>query len=328
MASWQNYLLKQGIRLNRFASKFKNQSIAEERISMEKSVGISLLKAKLKYPNVSFEPVNIDSLKAEWIRPKKTQTDKYILYLHGGGYRLGSCETHRGLCAELLNKSDVNILIIEYGLAPERPYPAGLNDCLDAYNYLLSITNNPDKIIVGGDSAGGCLALGMLLKLKNLSIQQPKAVFCFSPATDLTRQGESFISNKSSDVLLDFKTMVTWKDEYLNGHSETDPFASALFGDLSGLPPILIHVSSAELLYDDSVRFIDKAIESNVRVTYRIWHDLQHVWQLFFDFLPEARESLEEVNSFINSEFELSYLESGVRNQSTEVSLTEPMIAQ
>ncbi|MFC2082376.1 alpha/beta hydrolase, partial [Bacteroidota bacterium] len=245
------------------------------------------------------DPVKIGELNTEWMIPPGASKDKVILYFHGGGLVLGSIKAHRGIVAKFVKGSGVPALLFDYGLAPEHPYPEGLNDSIAAYKYLLAEGIKPSNIIFGGDSGGGCLLFAALLALKEKGIPLPAAAFALSPWTDLTNSGESWKTNAEADRL-------TWKDAqtifskfYTGDNDPKDPLISPLFGNLKNFRPLLIFAGSDEAMRDDSTRFAEKAEKAGVDVTLVIGDGLFHCYPACAPLFPEAVEAMEQINRFI-----------------------------
>lgn len=254
---------------------------------------------------------DINGIPAELLSPKDKQSEKIILYLHGGGYLYCSINTHRGLASQIAQRTKIPVIIIDYRKAPENKFPTALDDAHYAYKWL--ITNQsylPENVIIGGDSAGGGLSMATLLKLKELEVSLPKAVFLMSPWVDLTCSGETMETKKEEDVILDSETLKSWANEYLGEVGPQNPYASPLFGDLSNLPPIYIQVGTAEILYSDAIRLYEKLKEQENMVEIDIWDQMVHVFQLFGamkfigKFLPEPKEALANIQTFIEKVYE------------------------
>lgn len=250
--------------------------------------------------NFELIPVRIGDLSAEWMRPNDAPKDKSILYFHGGGLVLGSIKAHRAIVAKFVKGCGIGALVFDYALAPEQPYPAALNDSVAAYNYLLDQGIKPANIIFMGDSGGGNLVFTTMLALKEKDIPLPAAAVALSPWTDLTNSGESYTTNAKVDSLTWKKAQTIFATYYAGENDPTNPLISPLFGDLSGLPPLLIYVGGNELMRDDSTRFAEKAQAAGVDVTLRIGEGLFHCYPACAPIFPEATQALEEISSFIN----------------------------
>ena len=236
--------------------------------------------------------VEIDGLKIERISSKTLTRTRALLYFHGGGYVLGASPGHRDLAAALAEMADLAVYLVDYRLAPEHPFPAAVDDALQAYQWLLEQGFESSQIILGGDSAGGGLAVSTLLNLKNLGLAAPAAAMLLSPWLDLSLSGASVETNEHADVVLSKSVLVAWADHYLQGRDALAPLASPIYGDLVGLPPVLVHVGSTEILRSDSEDLVDRIIEHDGSAVLKVWDDLPHVFQVLSGRLPEAKASL------------------------------------
>ena len=236
--------------------------------------------------------VEIDGLKIERISSKSSTRTRALLYFHGGGYVLGASPGHRDLAAALAEMADLAVYLVDYRLAPEHPFPAAVDDALQAYQWLLEQGFESSQIILGGDSAGGGLAVSTLLNLKNLGLAAPAAAMLLSPWLDLSLSGASVETNEHADVVLSKSVLVAWADQYLQGRDALAPLASPIYGDLVGLPPVLVHVGSTEILRSDSEDLVDRIIEHDGSAVLKVWDDLPHVFQVLSGRLPEAKASL------------------------------------
>lgn len=260
---------------------------------------------------VNFKPIilrhhdSFRSLDGEAIIPNRpVNTSQIILYLHGGGYTLGSSHTHRSLVGKIVKNTNRLAIVPEYRKAPENPYPAALEDAVFSYMALLDRGKKPEDIILIGDSAGGGLVLAAQLKFREKNLPMPAASVCLSPWVDLAATGESIERNHKNDPLVDKKKMKLWAGYYAGEFPLTDPFISPLYADLSGLPPMLIQASSGEMLYDDSVRLAQKAKDAGVEVTLQTWEGLMHWWHIFQRAIPEANEAIAKISAFMMHFFE------------------------
>jgi acetyl esterase/lipase len=246
---------------------------------------------------VTLTPVRLDGVPAEWIYPKNMSPQSIILYLHGGGWTLGWSNTGRWMLAYLCQAAQSRALAVDYRLAPEYPFPAALEDCLTAYHWLLSNGISPQKIVIAGDSAGGNLALSTLLALRDAGEPMPAAVVCISAVTDLACTGESFHTKK--DPLLTTSFVKTMVRHYIGDQDPCLPLISPYYANLSSFPPILIHVGEDEILLSDAVHLADHARDAGVDVQLVIWPKMWHVWHTFVPILPEARQAVNEIGTFI-----------------------------
>jgi len=220
-----------------------------------------------------------------------------LLYLHGGGYIACSPRTHRSITGAYAVRG-LRVFVPEYRLAPEHPFPAAVDDALAVYKAMLGSGVPSGSLAIGGDSAGGGLALALLLAAKAAQLPMPACAILFSPWTDLACTGDLLRTNRRRDAMLIAGRLTEGADLYLNGADRRHPLASPLFGDLSGLPPLLIQVGDTEILLDDSSRLADRAAAAGVDVTLNVWPNLPHVWQVSQAFLPEARQALDEAAAF------------------------------
>ena len=229
--------------------------------------------------------------KALVVEPKGQTPDRVILYFHGGGYVFGAPETHSAMLAVMAKRAGARAILPLYPLAPEHPFPAALDHAVAAYEACLA-QFPASKIVIGGDSAGGGLALAVLARVLADGGERPAGVFAFSPLTDLTLSGDSHADNDASEVVLAPGRVATAAASYLGDVAQDHPFASPLFAEFTGAPPVWITVGSTEILRDDSRRMAERLREQGVEVTYIEEDDLPHVWPLFHNILPEARRTL------------------------------------
>jgi len=224
--------------------------------------------------------------------------DGVILYLHGGGYIVGSARTGANLAAPLSRRSGVPAVSLDYRLAPEHPFPAGVHDAVAAYRELVESGQN---IVIAGDSAGGGLALATLLGARAEGLPQPAGAVLFSPWTDVALTGASIDARGDFDPLFDRPRMAESAGLYLGGADPHNELASPVFADLKGLPPLLVQVGSAEVLLDDALRLVARAAEQEVDVSLDVVAGAPHVYQYFGGLLPEADEALDHAATFIKN---------------------------
>ena len=243
----------------------------------------------------------IAGVPVERIRPTEP-TGQVVLYIHGGAFIVCSPRTHRGITRPLARYSGCEVIAVEYRIAPEHRYPAAVNDVLDVYRDLLN-TLPAHQICLAGDSAGGNLVLALLHAAQEEGLPMPVSAVCLSPWTDLTGGGESIRSNIASDAYLPGERMHELAMLYLDGAYIREPTASPLFGDLTGFPPLLLHVGSTEILLDDSLRLVARARKYGVEAHLRIWPRLPHVFHAFSSHLPVAHIALKEIADFMLGQF-------------------------
>lgn len=221
-----------------------------------------------------------------------------VLYLHGGGYVACSARTHRPITGGFARRG-LAVFAANYRLAPEHPYPAAVDDGVAAWRGLVEQGHDPARLAIAGDSAGGGLALAVALRLRDAGLALPARLVLFSPWTDLAGTGASALLNDGADPMIIGSRIGEGARYYLAGTDPRDPFASPLYADLAGLPPVLIHVGEREVLRDDSVRLDEKARAAGVASVLRVWPVVPHVWPIFSAFLPEGRYALDESAAFI-----------------------------
>lgn len=244
-------------------------------------------------------PHRIDALD---VVPANLQDDTVLLYIHGGGFVFGSPRTHAAMAAQLGHRLQARVVLPRYRLAPEAPFPAAFDDVRLAWDALCASGVRPERIMIGGDSAGGALALSLLGQLVADRAALPAGVFCFSPLTDMSHSGESFRANARREALLPASRAGDMGQMYLGGHSVDDPRVSPLKADYVGAPPVWITVGDTEILHDDARRMAARLQEAGVHATLRERTDLPHVWPIFHNVLPEGRETLDEVAGWIRQQ--------------------------
>jgi acetyl esterase/lipase len=248
--------------------------------------------------NVTREALSADGVPCEWITPKNSMTDQVLLYLHGGGFVLGLTPPHLHMVAHLARKMGIRALMVDYRLAPEYPFPAALDDCVTAYRWLVKQGISAQNIVVAGDSAGGNLTITSLMKLRDDGDPLPAAAACLSPATDITNKDHAHQEFK--DPLLPPKATRFYTKSYVGHNDARDPLISPVFGDLHGLPPLLIHVGEDEILRDDAVRIASLAKSEGIDVRLEIYPRMWHVWQINLE-LPQAIQSLDDISQFLKA---------------------------
>jgi acetyl esterase/lipase len=255
-----------------------------------------------KFPaDLRVTPVAIGDLHAEWIRAEQSPRDAALLYFHGGGYVIGSSQSHRQFVAKYVKGSGVAAFVPDYRLAPEHPFPAALDDAVVAYRYLLDEGISPANIVVGGDSAGGGLCLATLLALRDQGLPLPSGTVALSPWTDLANTGESLRTNAAVDTLTWAESWTVFSKYYVGDQDPRRPWISPLYGDLHGLPPLLLYVGGDELLRDDATRFAAKAQAAGVDVTLHVGEGLFHCYPVCAPLFPEATQAMDAISAFIQA---------------------------
>ena len=247
--------------------------------------------------SVHITPANLNGIPGEWVE-SSSSADVVLLYLHGGGYFGCSAETHRPITVWFALHG-FRVFAPNYRLAPENPFPAAVDDAVAAYRGLLAGGHSPQRLVVAGDSAGGGLVLSLMLALRSADTPLPAAAALFSPWTDLAATGESIRTNVRHCAMFNGADIGPSARYYLGNADPRNPLASPLYADLTGLPPLLIHVGADECLRDDSTRVAEKARAAGVAVELKVWPVVPHAWQLAVQILPEARQSLQESSEFL-----------------------------
>ena len=251
--------------------------------------------------DVTVEPIIVNGVKAEWTSTPAADASTAILYLHGGGYAICSLDSHRHLVAEIGRACSARTLAIDYRLAPEHPFPAPIEDTVAAYRFLLDSGLKPNRIALAGDSAGGGLAVGALLAIREAGLPLPACAWCISPWVDMEALGHSFIDRSTTDPTVQRANIMMMAEWYLAGADPRHPHASPIHGDLTGLPPLLIQVGAAETLLDDSIVLARKAGIADVIVDLQIWPEMIHIWHLYFPVLTAARRAIASGGSFVRN---------------------------
>jgi monoterpene epsilon-lactone hydrolase len=252
-------------------------------------------------PDVSIEPVTVPDRPAEWLRPSGARTDAAVLYLHGGGYVIGSPRSHRHLAAAIARAAGTTGLLVDYRLAPEHPFPAAVDDALAAYQWLLGRGLAPGRVVVAGDSAGGGLTVALLLGLRDRGLPPPAAGVCISPWVDLTCSGATYATKAAVDPIVTRQSTTAMAQAYAGAHDLKAPLLSPLYADLRGLPPLLVQVGSDEVLLDDALGLAERARAAGVDVTVEEWPAMIHVWHWFLPMLTEAERAIGVVGEFVRT---------------------------
>ncbi len=275
-------------------------TIAEQREALDAMAATSLAPE-----GVSVEPVTLAGRSGEWLAPEAVTADGVVLYLHGGGYCIGSLGSHRGLGSRLAMAAGCPVVTLDYRLAPEHPFPAAVDDATGAYRDLLAIGAAPEQIAIAGDSAGGGLTVATLLALRAAGVPLPAAAVCLSPWADLTQSSPAYPRIGGRDPMVSKSGLDLMAEAYLAGTDPRTELVSPLFAeDLGGLPPMRIEVGESEVLIDDSVRLTDRLREAGVDVSLTVWPEMIHVFQAFpGSVIPEADQSIAAMGSFLGGVF-------------------------
>jgi|TARA_B100000809_G_scaffold228805_1_gene242040 acetyl esterase/lipase len=249
--------------------------------------------------DIETERVGVNGVPAEWIWAPESQENRVILYLHGGGYLFGSVRTHRVMLAHMARAAKARVLALDYRLAPEIPFPAPVEDSVAAYRWLQDQGISPQKIVLGGDSAGGGLVVAALVALRSVGEPMAAAGVCISAWADMESTGQSMTTNAEADPSVSKERLLKIAKVYLAGKDPRAPLASPVHADLTGLPPLLLQVGSIEVLLDDSTMLKTRAKEAGVSVEMEVWDDMPHVWHHYAPILPEARKAIGKIGEFV-----------------------------
>ncbi len=239
----------------------------------------------------------------EWNRPEGGREDRLIIYYHGGGFLFGSSRSHRALTSHLAQLAAIPVLSVDYRLAPEHPAPAAHDDCFNAYCWALEQGFAPSAIALAGDSAGGNMALSTAVRARETGVPVPGCVVMMSPALDLAGDGTSH-TTLANAPLLNKGLIDLFNRVYVGEGDLRDPQVTPFYSDMSGLPPVLIHVGSNEMLVDDSVTIARRIGQAGSPVELKIWQDMVHCWQLYGPMLEESMQSIEEIAEFVKRHIE------------------------
>jgi acetyl esterase/lipase len=251
--------------------------------------------------DVKCESVSAGGVKAEWVTAPGADAGRAVLYLHGGGYVIGSINTHRDLAARISRAAKARVLLIDYRLAPEHPFPAAVEDSVAAYRYMLDQGLKASRIVVSGDSAGGGLTVATLVAIRDAKLPTPAGGACLSPWTDLEGLGDSMKTKADVDPMVNKEALLEMAAHYLADQNPRNPLAAPLYADLAGLPPLLIQVGTAETLLDDSTRLAERARKAGVKVTFEPWEDMIHVFQVFAPMLEEGQQAIDKIGEFVRA---------------------------
>jgi acetyl esterase/lipase len=255
--------------------------------------------------DVVVERADANGVRAEWVRAAGARPDSVVLYLHGGGYIVGSPLSHRHLVAELGRAAEAAALSLDYRLAPEHPFPAAVEDAVTAYAWLLDQGISPNRIVIAGDSAGGGLTVATMLLLRDRGIALPAGGVCISPWADLTISAESYKTKADVDPMLNKDQLMMMAAAYLAGADPRSPLASPIFADLKGLSPLLIQVGTDEIILDDSLVLAERAKEAGVACTLEVSEEMIHVWHFFYPLVRQGREAIARIGEFVRKEFQI-----------------------
>lgn len=252
-------------------------------------------------PGAKCEKVDAGGVPAEWVMAPGCDPGRAVLYLHGGGYAIGSINTHRRLAYDISAASGARVLVIDYRLAPEHPFPAAIDDAAQAWRWLLGQGLSTNRMAIAGDSAGGGLTIATLVNLRDQKLGLPGCAVAISPWVDLEGMGTSMTARAAQDPMVQKDGLLWMAGMYLGGKDVRTPLAAPLHAELAGLPPVLVQVGTAETLFDDSTRIAERLHAAGVDVRLSAWPNMLHVFPLFAPILSEGRDGCLEAGAFIRN---------------------------
>jgi acetyl esterase/lipase len=287
-------------RIIRFVSKqlFKRVS-PDSNVKAVRRLFEKVQARKRMAKGVEMRPATIEGVECEWLIPEGCEDAPILYYLHGGAYLMGSPATHRQMLSFIARESGVRALLPDYALAPENPFPGGLNDCLTVYRGLLAAGANASHILIGGDSAGGGMTMATLLSLRDAGDAMPVAAVLLSPWLDLKAGGESMKTRAAKDPWFRPDDMVDIARKYSPEGDLGYPLLSPVYADATGLPDTLIQVGDHEILLSDSTRLSDNIVAAGGKVTLQVWPEMWHVFQFFVRQMPESKRAIGDIANFI-----------------------------
>jgi epsilon-lactone hydrolase len=280
----------------KLASRVRSDDYRQRRKDMD--AGFSQYRIA---PDVTVEPVTANGVRAEWTSTLQDDRDAALLYVHGGGYVIGSLDSHRHVVSEAGRAAKAWALALDYRLAPEHPFPAAVEDAVSGYRYLLSRGIRPAHIAIAGDSAGGGLVVAAMLAIRDAGLAQPACGWCISPWVDMEGIGESMSSKAEADPMVQKAGLLEMAGLYLGGADPRSPLAAPIYADLRGLAPLLIQVGAAETLLDDAIRLAKVAGAADVRVDLQVWPEMVHVWHLFHPELKAGLRAIEAGGAYVRA---------------------------
>ena len=290
--------LEQVIELLTSRERPENPTIEDSRAGFEK-----LARVVGGSTPASVRQVDAGGVPSELVSAEGASSDTVTLYLHGGGYVIGSPRTHREFARRLSAASQAQVLVIDYRLAPEDPFPAPVEDAVSAYRWLLDEGYAPEKLSIAGDSAGGGLTAATLVSIRDQGLPLPACGACLSPWVDMEGLGDSMTTRADRDPMVQKEGLVAMAGVYLADADPRSPLAAPMYADLSGLPPLLIQVGGSETLFDDAIRLDEKARAAGVETTFEEWEDMIHVWHIFAPMLDEGQEAIQRMAEFMRDKW-------------------------
>jgi monoterpene epsilon-lactone hydrolase len=269
------------------AKRVRSDDIAQRRRDIDARGLAYRLPADIKA-----EPVAANGVRSEWTSSPDADPSRVVLYFHGGGYVIGSLDSHRHMVAEIGRAARARTLAIDYRLAPEHPFPAAVDDAIDAYRFLLSRGVQPRGITIAGDSAGGGLVVAAMVAIREAGLPQPACGWPISPWVDMEAIGGSMSSKAATDPTVQQAGILDMAKLYLKDANPRSPLAAPIYADLRGLAPLLIQVGAAETLLDDAIRLAQVAGAADVAVNLQVWPEMIHVWHIYYPELAAGRRAI------------------------------------
>jgi acetyl esterase/lipase len=282
--------------LKAIVEQMKNQPLAGSLEEMRSGMEAASAPAP---DDVMVTPADADGVPGEWVAAPNADVG-VVLYLHGGGYVIGSPRTHREMASRISRASAARLLVIDYRLAPEHPFPAAVDDAVTAYRWLLAQGIAPENIAIAGDSAGGGLTLATLVRLRDGGDPLPACAVTLSAWTDLEGTGESMSTRAEADPMIKQELLSQMALPYAAGNLR-HPHAAPLYAELHGLPPLLMQVGDAEVLLDDTTRVVERVRAVGGRVEITIYPEMFHVFQMYAGLLPEGQQAIDEIGAFVKA---------------------------
>lgn len=283
------------------------QMLAERRQAADPDAGVAEMRAGFeetgrmmpRADGVHENPVELGGVRGLTFAPETDAREGTVLYFHGGGYMIGSPSTHASLTSHLAAFGRVTVHSMDYRMAPEAPFPAALDDGVTAYRALLGLGIQPERVVIGGDSAGGGLALATAMRARDEGLPAPAGLYLISPWSDLTLSGESYTTRAERDPMVTREGLTGMAAAYAGGTALSDPGVSPLLGDLSGLAPMLVQVGDEEVLLSDSTGLAEKVEAAGGAVTLEVFPEMVHVFQFFHPFLSVGRQAIADAAAWI-----------------------------
>lgn len=287
--------------LQRILTALRSQGATRDGLSVEDSrralAGLSRVCPTAA--DVTVVPVQLGGVAAEELTCPESRPDATVIYLHGGAYVMGSPASYRDLASRIGRAARARVLAVDYRLAPEHPFPAAVEDAFNAYRAILAEGASPARLALAGDSAGGALVLSTLVQARDRGLPLPAAAALLCPLVDLEGRGASMTDRAGLDPVIQRPALVRSAHLYLAGADPRHPLASPLYAELSGLPPMIVQVGTAETLFDDATRLVTSVARTGSEVSLDVWPAMFHVWQLYARLLPEGRQAIERVGAFL-----------------------------